>query len=167
MTLKKKILAPYFLLRRIGLALEATLCLFFPWFWLLYWRWSGRPLQLKEAWARYLRGLRFVFNLLFNGTRQGVGVLNLNWLAPPIRASVASERPDYRPSGSCGKCNNCCTTAWEGGAAITCPFLGKTGCDIYGRGWWDFFNCGRYPMLPQHVSAYDCPRFESRLPILH
>ena len=84
-----------------------------------------------------------------------------HWSDPPIRSSVTSQRMDYQPAGSCGTCQNCCTTHWMPPLERqSCPLLGAEGCTVYGGLYWDYFNCGRYPSTPPDTLAYDCPRFE-------
>lgn len=145
---------------RLLLAVDFALCILPPWAWFLMSRYEGRLVGLREFVGLYWRAVKFV-KAHAGHTGQGTGALNVDWTSDPIRSCKRPENPGYEPQGSCGTCQNCCTTNWLPAAERqSCPFLASKGCRIYGGVYWDYFNCGRYPTTANAVSSYSCPRFE-------
>jgi hypothetical protein len=145
-----------------------------PWTYFFFSRWKGRVLGPREFFSLYARGFRFAWEHLVHMLRGAeTGALFVDWSAPPARRTLGVERPDWPTKGTCGTCMKCCSTTWlPEGKRATCPFLGAKGCTIYGGLYWDYFNCGRYPAIPEGVSYYECPRFvgvfepRPRLPVV-
>jgi hypothetical protein len=154
---------------RILLILDLALLAFPFWAWLFIYRWTGRRLGLRASIYHYFNGWRFVLAHLRH-TDQGTGPFSMDWSAPPVRGCTLPQAPAYEPKGSCGTCRNCCTTHWlPEEKRVSCNFLVKSGCSIYGGLYWDYFNCGRYPAQPMALASYSCPRFAGafdRKPVL-
>jgi hypothetical protein len=135
------------------------------WAWFALSRWRGRIVGPRETFRFYVQAVRFAWVHLRHASEgSGTGAFNIDWRSGPIRSSVGKERADWGQRGTCGTCQKCCTTNWlPEGERVSCPFLGASGCTIYGGVYWDYFNCGRYPVKPEGVAAYACPRFEGAL----
>lgn len=99
----------------------------------------------------------------FKAILVGDGALLLSHLplsAPPM------ERPDkslFRLSThwntateNCGSCSACCTLT------SNCCFRDETTnlCRSYKSPFWNFFNCGRFPISQQQLDYYGCKKFE-------
>ena len=58
-------------------------------------------------------------------------------------------------NGACGDCDNCCSLR-------NCPLLDteRHQCRGYGSFFWRYFNCGRYPWIPEQIRYYKCEKWE-------
>lgn len=147
------------LLVRVIVVIDLLLCVNPTWAWFLVWRWTGRLLMPHEALKLYLRAALFVLRHVQN-VGHGIGAWTVGWFSPPVRRASWPDRPGWTPAGACGTCRKCCSTSWlPPEKAVSCPFLGESGCQVYGGVYWDYFNCGRYPESPVAIEAYRCPRF--------
>ncbi len=78
--------------------------------------------------------------------------------APPMRSynkALFKNRDSWEFGDSCGNCNECCTL-------LNCFFLDKENkrCLCYDSLFWNYFNCGRFPVNAKHIEYHKCPRFE-------
>lgn len=55
----------------------------------------------------------------------------------------------------CNMCARCCTE-------IRCPMLDRATnrCRSYDSLFWQYFNCGRYPLNEKQIRYYGCPKWE-------
>jgi hypothetical protein len=148
-------------LARIIIIVDMALGAFPLWAYFFYCRWTGRLLGPREFLRHYVRGIQYTWaHAVHNAAGVKTGAFYVDWRTPPVRRTLGVERADWSSKGACGTCQKCCSTVWRPeGKRATCPFLGERGCTIYGGVYWDYFNCGRYPVEPLHVSYYECPRF--------
>jgi hypothetical protein len=150
---------------RLLCMIDLTLSLVPFWAYFCYCRWTGTRIGLDRFVHIYPRGVRFVLKHAAHST-QGTGPLGTDWLSGPIRRAQLPERHDWANRGSCGTCRNCCTTHWlPPEERLTCPLLSAGGyCGVYAGVWWDYLNCGRYPVEPAFTKYYDCKRFGAPVP---
>lgn len=155
------------LLVRLLIVTDLVLCLNPAWAWFLAWRWTGRALGLREFARRYAQATRFVISHVRHARAGGgIGAWSVDWLSPPVRGARFQENAGWSPQGSCGTCSQCCSTVWLPEPERTpCPLLTDTGCGVYGGVFWDYFNCGRFPVDQAWADSYACPRFGKRLPM--
>lgn len=154
---------------RLVILIDAMLALHPAWAWFLAWRWTGRMIH-PVAFARgYFQAVRFVLEHARHGRQGGsVGAWSVDWFSPPLRRAAFRENVAWTPRGSCGTCRQCCSTTWlPEPDRVFCPFLTERGCGVYGGLFWDYFNCGRFPVDISWADSYACPRFGStrRLPM--
>lgn len=156
---------------RLLIALDVILCLHPAWAWFLAWRWTGRLLNPLEFARLYVQAVRFVVAHVKHGlSGGGIGAWSVDWLSPPVRGAKFPENTSWSPQGSCGTCSQCCSTVWlPEPERISCPMLTDKGCGVYGGKFWDYFNCGRFPVAQAWADSYACPRFGKnaarRLPV--
>lgn len=130
-----------------------------PWGWWLYRRWTRKLIGWRTYWPIYKRSLQFTWKHILHG-QSHTGLWSVAWTSPPMRRTRTEERADHRPRHSCGTCTNCCRTTWlPPEERVACPFLDNNRCTIYGGLYWDYFNCGRYPIGEPELRVYECPRF--------
>lgn len=155
---------------RLAIILDAIMAINPAWMWFLAWRWTGRAASPRELAAGYVQALRFVFKHAQHAVKGGgIGAWSVDWFSPPVRGAKFPENDDWRPQGSCGTCRQCCSTVWlPEQDRVNCPFLTDKGCGVYGGMFWDYFNCGRFPIDIGWADSYACPRFSpsaKRLPL--
>ena len=146
---------------RLMVLADLGLGLFPPYAWWLLRRWTGRTFTLGELLVAWPKGVVFCVQHMIHALRGESGLGVVRWNQRPVRQAPMSEREDHLPAGSCGSCYNCCQTYWmPDKLRLTCPLRDDSGCQAYGGLWWDYFNCGSYPVEPEQLATYDCPRFD-------
>ncbi len=87
------------------------------------------------------------------------------FLSAPALTTPPLTQPDRRRvrlSGNwrngeedCGDCCDCCLQ-------IKCPLLDleKKNCLAYDSFFWQYFNCGRFPVNQEHIDYYNCTKWE-------
>jgi len=75
--------------------------------------------------------------------------------------ALAARRNDWPHGRSCGDCANCCKPMGH-----ACPLLGSENghCRGYGSFYWRYFNCGRFPSVPEELDFYDCRKWTLATP---
>ncbi len=68
----------------------------------------------------------------------------------------AARRRDWPHGVSCGDCADCCKPLGH-----ACPLLGSENghCQGYGSFYWRYFNCGRFPSVPEELDFYGCRKW--------
>jgi hypothetical protein len=70
--------------------------------------------------------------------------------------ALTIRRHDWPHGRSCGDCANCCKPLGH-----ACPLLGSDYgyCLGYGSFYWRYFNCGRFPSVPEELEFYGCRKW--------
>lgn len=122
---------------------------------------------------RFWRHWRSGMGLLPHGLRltalmlsHGRGYMFSVPLASPPRSAPDPSRamlsPDWPHGGSCADCTNCCRPGGH-----ICPLLDveRNACRGYNSFYWRYFNCGRYPSVPEEVRYYGCRKWTLVQPV--
>jgi len=122
-------------------------CFFADW---RFWRYLGAGLRLIPHGLRLFRatltmGKGFMFEVPLTAEPRCVPDPNL-----------AARRRDWPHGHTCGSCANCCKPF-----GYACPLLGTENgyCLGYGSFYWRYFNCGRFPSVPEELDFYGCRKW--------
>jgi hypothetical protein len=117
---------------------------------------------------KFWKYFRYLFPLFYSGWSMVAEYLNYPYYRrvakfslfalPRLSPDLAVVRiRDSWPEddGTCNGCDQCCSLRG-------CPLLDTKlhQCRSYGSFFWRYFNCGRYPWIPEQIRYYECKKWE-------